>query len=209
MSVTPDMILQQKILKAAASSSYSGKSTKAFVQEVFALLQILQARNDDLLHFASEPPNVVNVKNCELWLQDDGGIDVRPHNHATGMRHVLNVTYDPGATCEQYDATIEQIFENAKFPQTLVRFFNELLGYAIQLKRDITIILMMIGDGSNGKTSLVKVLIALLGASFVHSGRIDDLEEGRFGIGNLFGKHLFVDDDVRAGARLPDGVLKK
>ena len=27
-------------------------------------------------------------------------------------------------------------------------------------------------------------------------------------MGNLFGKLLYVDDDVRAGARLPDGILK-
>lgn len=27
-------------------------------------------------------------------------------------------------------------------------------------------------------------------------------------MGSLFGKYLLVDDDVRAGARLPDGILK-
>jgi hypothetical protein len=47
----------------------------------------MQACKDDLLHFASEPPNVVNVRNCELWLLEDGKIDVRSHNPATGMRH--------------------------------------------------------------------------------------------------------------------------
>ena len=62
----------------------------------------------------------------------------------------------------------------------------------------------MIGEGSNGKTSLIRLLTELVGSDFVYSGRIDELEEARFGIGNLFGKLLFVDDDVRA-----DGALKK
>ena len=66
----------------------------------------------------------------------------------------------------------------------------------------------MIGGGNNGKTSLVRVLIELVGSDFVHSGRVDDLDE-RFAIGSLFGKLLFVDDDVRAGTKLPDGALKK
>ena len=56
----------------------------------------MQADTDDLLHFASEPPNVVNALNRELWLHDDGTVEARPHDPATGMRHVLNVNYDPG-----------------------------------------------------------------------------------------------------------------
>ena len=35
------------------------------------------------------------------------------------------------------------------------------------------------------------------------------LRKRAFRIGNLLGKLLFVDDDVRAGAKLPDGSLKK
>jgi phage/plasmid-associated DNA primase len=37
---------------------------------------------------------------------------------------------------------------------------------------------------------------------------VDDLEKNRFAMGSLFGKLLFIDDDVRAGARLPEGILK-
>jgi putative DNA primase/helicase len=37
--------------------------------------------------------------------------------------------------------------------------------------------------------------------------RIEDLDKSRFAMGSLCGKFLFVDDDVRAGARLPDGIL--
>ena len=51
-------------------------------------------------------------------------------------------------------------------------------------------------------------MIRLLGHQLVHAHRVDDLDKHRFAIGSLFGKYLFVDDDVRAGARLPDGILK-
>jgi putative DNA primase/helicase len=185
------------------------RSAKALVQEVFGLLQIMQARDDDLLHFASEPPNVVNTLNCELWLHDDGTVEARPHDPATGMRHVLDVKFLPKATCHEYDAAVQGIFQEAEFPQTLIQNFEELMGYAIQLRRDIALIVVMIGEGNNGKTSLVRLLTELVGSDFVYSGRIDELDDSRFGIGNLFGKLLFVDDDVRAGAKLPDGALKK
>jgi putative DNA primase/helicase len=104
---------------------------------------------------------------------------------------------------------VAQIFENAEHPRSLIAFFEELAGYAIQLRRDIPLIVVMKGGGNNAKTSLVRVLIELVGAAFVHSGRIEELEEARFAIGGLFGKLVFVDDDVRAGAKLPDGALKK
>jgi putative DNA primase/helicase len=207
--VIPDKILQQKILHIVATKFPSGRSAKTLLNEVFGLLQIMQARNDGALHFASEPPNVVNVANCELWLKDDGSVEAQPHNAATGMRHVLNVTHDPAATCPEYAAAIGRIFEKAKYPQTLIASFDALMGYAIQPRRDIALIVLMTGSGSNGKTSLVRLLMELVGTNFVYSGRVDELEGARFAIGNLFGKLLFVDDDVRAGAKLPDGVLKK
>jgi hypothetical protein len=207
-AVAPDKMLQQKIL-AVVNKSSSARSGKTLVQEVFGLLQIMQARDDDMLHFASEPPNVVNVENGELWLLGNGTIKPQPHDPATGMRHVLNVSFNRDATCPQYDAAIRRIFEKAEHPQTLIEFFNELMGYAIQPRRDIALIVVMVGKGGNGKTSLVRVLTELVGPNFIHSGRVDDLDNGRFAIGSLFGKLAFIDDDVRAGAKLPDGALKK
>jgi len=207
-AVIPDKILQKKIMTFANSKFTSTRSAKTLVAEVFGLLQIMQADTDDLLHFASEPPNVVNVLNGELWLRDDGTIEARPHDPATGMRHVLNVRYLPEATCPEYEAAVQGIFANADYPQTLIAFFEELMGYAIQLRRDIALIVAMTGGGNNGKTSLVRVLVELVGPEFVHSGRVEDLDE-RFAVGSLFGKLLFVDDDVKAGTKLPDGALKK
>jgi putative DNA primase/helicase len=208
-SVLQDKILKKKTIDLVNSKFASTKSAKTLVNEVFELLQIMQARNDDLLHFASEPPNVVNTLNKELWLLGDGRVEARPHDPSTGMRHVLRVDYNPQSTCSEYDAAINRIFEKAEYPKTLISFFNELMGYSIQPRRDIPLIVVMIGNGSNGKTSLVNLLIELVGTSFVHSGRVGELDEARFGIGSLFGKLLFIDDDVRAGAKLPDGALKK
>ena len=145
-AVIPDKILQKKIMTFANSKFPSTKSAKTLVNEVFALLQIMQANTDDLLHFASEPPNVVNALNGELWLRDDGTVEARPHDPATGMRHVLNVRYLPEATCPEYDAAVQSIFEKAEYPRTLIAFFEELMGYAIQLRRDIPLIVLMIGE---------------------------------------------------------------
>ena len=68
--------------------------------------------------------------------------------------------------------------------------------------------MVLLGSGDNGKTVLIRTVIRLLGDQLVHAQRVDDLDKSRFAMGSLLGKRLFVDDDVKAGARLPDGTLK-
>ena len=51
-------------------------------------------------------------------------------------------------------------------------------------------------------------MVKLLGQAQVQAQRVEELEKNRFAMGSLLGKLLYLDDDVRAGARLPDGILK-
>jgi putative DNA primase/helicase len=203
-----DKVLQRVVLETAKTLSIKAR-TKSLVQEAFALLAIQQAGEEDLLHIHDDPPPVVNCANGELWLKDDGTVDLRPHSPKTGMRHVLPVKYDPSATCPEYDQALEGIFRDAKNPGTLIKFLNELVGYVIQPRRHQELIVIFYGAGNNGKTSLSELLRHLVGPGLVYSSRVDDLEGNRFAIGNLFGKLLFVDDDIKAGTKLPDGTLKK
>jgi putative DNA primase/helicase len=90
----------------------------------------------------------------------------------------------------------------------MVRHWNELAGYLIQSRRNVALVIILLGHGNNGKTKLLETVTRLLGSELVYARRVDDLEKNRFTMGSLFGKYLLVDDDVRAGARLPDGILK-
>ena len=55
--------MKKKTLDLVNSKFPSTKSAKTLVNEAFELLRYMQARDDDQLHFASEPPNVVNASN--------------------------------------------------------------------------------------------------------------------------------------------------
>jgi hypothetical protein len=80
----------------------------------------------------------------------------------------------------------------------MVRHWNDLFGYIIQPKRNLPAIVIMSGAGDNGKTVLIRTVMRLLGHDLVHAQRVEDLDKSRFAMGSLFGKYLFVDDDVRA-----------
>jgi P4 family phage/plasmid primase-like protien len=121
----------------------------------------------------------------------------------------MDINYDAGARCPLYDAAVRKVFSSAQDPKAMVRSWNELTGYVIQPRRDVPLILVLSGGGDNGKTVLTTTIIRLLGTELVCAQPVESFEANRFAMGNLFGKLLLVDDDVRAGIRLPDGFLKK
>ena len=151
---------------------------------------------------------MINCANGELWIGPDGSVELRSHSPQSYLRHCLDVTYDPEAKCPEYDRALDGIFSAATNPKGLRRHWNELFGYIIQPRRNIPLIGILLGSGDNGKTKLTETIMRLLGKNLVQCQRVDELDKSRFGMGSLFGKYLFLDDDVRAGARLPDGTLK-
>ena len=183
--------------------------TASLVKQVVTLLEGQLAVEDDLLRFTADPPSVINCTNGELWLGGDGAPALRPHRPKSYLRQCLDVNYDPKAQCPKYDSALAEIFSNAEDLEAMVRHWHELVGYLIQPRRHIPLILVCVGGGSNGKSMLVQTIVRLLGRGLVSAQRIENLDKHRFASASLLGKLLLVDDDVRAGIRLPDGELKK
>jgi putative DNA primase/helicase len=206
--VVPDQWVSGKVLEVIQGNPPKNQKTASLLGQVLTLLKAKLAVKDDMLSFVANPPPVINCANGEVWISPDGTIDLRPHRPESHLRHCLDVVYDPDAACPEYDKALLEIFAKADNPKAMVRHWNDLFGYVIQPKRNIPVIVIMSGAGDNGKTVLIRTVMRLLGHDLVHAQRVDDLDKSRFAIGSLFGKYLFVDDDVRAGARLPDGMLK-
>jgi putative DNA primase/helicase len=206
--VVQDQWVSGKVLEIIQGNPVKQQKTASLLGQVLTLLKAKLAVKDDLLSFVATPPPVINCANGEVWIDQDGTVELRPHRPESHLRHCLDVVYDPDAACPKYDKALAEIFAKAEKPVAMVRHFNEVFGYIIQPKRNVPAIVIMYGAGDNGKTVLIRTVTRLLGTDLVHAQRVEDLDKSRFAIGSLFGKYLFVDDDVRAGARLPDGMLK-
>ncbi len=200
--------LSGKVLETIQGNPVKNQKTAALLGQVITLLKAKLAAKDDLLSFQANPPPVINCSNGELWIAEDGSVELRPHRPESYLRHCLDVSYDQNASCPEYDKAVREIFSKVEKPEWMVRHWNELVGYIVQPRRNIPSIVILLGDGSNGKTVLIGTVTRLLGDQLVHAQRVEDLDKNRFTLGSLFGKYLFVDDDVKAGARLPDGMLK-
>jgi P4 family phage/plasmid primase-like protien len=197
-----------KALATIRANPVKGQRAAPLLGQILTLLKATLAASDDLLDFNIKPLPIINCANGELWLIQNGSVELRPHRPQSYQRHCLDVAYDPTARCPEYDRVLRGIFGAAKKPEALIRHWHELVGYIIQPRRHLSIIPILLGRGDNGKTKLMHTVMQLLGPALVHAQRIEDLDKSRFAMGSLCGKFLFVDDDLRAGARLPDGVLK-
>jgi P4 family phage/plasmid primase-like protien len=201
--------IEGRILEAIRCSGLRTRQrTSSLVKQVRSLLEAQLAPKGDPLAFVAEPPPVINCANGELWIAADGTVELKEHRPESYLRHLLEVEYDSEAKCPEYDKALLQIFSNSKKPKVLRRHWHELVGYLIQPRRHIPVIPVLLGAGANGKTVLARTIIKLIGQSQVQAQRIEELDKNRFALGSLLGKLLLLDDDVRAGVRLPDGTLK-
>src|SRR5690349_12073214 len=86
------------------------QSTAYLIGQTITLLEAKLAINDDRLRFTAEPLPVINCRNGELWILDDGRVELRPHRPSSYLRYCLEVDYDPKARCPRYDAAVLAIF---------------------------------------------------------------------------------------------------
>jgi P4 family phage/plasmid primase-like protien len=201
--------LEHLILRTQRLRPKSRLATTSLIKQAVTLLEAERSDNTDPLAFTAQQRPVINCRNGELWLDAAGGVTLRPHDARSYLRHCLDLDYDPAATCPRFDAALAEIFGRAAPAHGMVRHWWELIGYLIQPRRDIALILICEGGGSNGKTKLIETVQRLLGEGLVSAMRIQELGQDRFAMSDLLGKLMLVDDDVRAGIRLPDGELKQ
>jgi len=188
---------------------FEGKSLSSLVSQAWSCLDDLMGTDQDVMNFLDDPAPVINVLNGELWIDEDGTVTLTPHKPQSRISYCLPIEFDPKAECPKYDAALLWIFDKSSDPKGMVRHWHEFVGYAIQPRRNIASYWMLIGNGANGKTQLLKTLQHLMGPEAVLNDSIARFMRDRFNTAYLLGKLLFVDDDLTEGVVLNDGLLKQ
>lgn len=140
----------------------------------------------------SPPIDRVNLRNGILHI-DTGQLADHSPDLLTPIQ--LPVNYDPDADCP----AIHQFLCETLDPET-VEVIYELAGYIITPDNSFQKAVMFIGEGANGKSTLLNLLTALVGQRHVSSVPLHRLDEDRFAPANLYGKlvNVFADLDARA-----------
>ncbi|HIE29270.1 TPA: hypothetical protein EYP66_18520, partial [Candidatus Poribacteria bacterium] len=138
--------------------------------------------------------NLIAVENGVLDLET---MELYPHSPKYLLTVKLHVKYDPEADCPEIKKFFSEVLHQDDIP-----VIEELFGYCLYRDYFIQKAFMFVGEGNNGKSTLISLLREFLGKANVSSKSLQELVEDRFATSELYGKmaNLFAD--------IPDKALK-
>jgi P4 family phage/plasmid primase-like protien len=162
---------------------------------------------------------LLNVQNGTLDLKTGKLLSHRREDMITALSPI---PYDSSTACPVWLRTLEKVFggkddateEKKERKTALIKFWQRLCGLALTGEVTEQILPILYGTGANGKTTLLTVLLEVLGPDYavmappgllmVKRGESHPTERAI-----LFGKRLVVDVESAEGARLNEEFVKQ
>lgn len=150
--------------------------------------------NNDLTRTCLEN-GVLNLETGEL----------EPHSPDHMFTFKMNVSYDPEAECKNIIKFLEEVTLAPLDIQTIFEVF----AYCLYRKYPKAKVIVLIGSGRNGKSTLLSLLKKFLGRDNIRSLSMQQLEHNQFAKIHLFGKHANINPDIGNKKIECNGVIKQ
>jgi len=189
-----------KQIKLAAQSAW-GKSVKEqHIREIMSAI-VRNAETIDPRHINNPERQIIVFKNGVLDLKSG---ELKTHSpewlHTIGIPH----NYNSEATCVHFERFIGEVL-----PLEAHRLVKQLLGFLLIPSTDFRKFFVFLGEGANGKSTLLKVIEAMLGAENVSHQSLHALGDNRFASFELFGKLANIYADLEDYDVRKTGFLKQ
>lgn len=153
-----------------------------------------------------EPPMLLNFANGTFDLIS---MTLRDHDPRDRMMKVLPYSFDPQATCPLFDRVLSDALDRDR-----AAFLMRVFGYSLQGTGDLQKMLVLVGNGRNGKSTIVEAVANALGSYAVTADPNSFLKsDARPQIGNdiaaLKGARLVTTAELNTGQALNSGLLKR
>lgn len=149
------------------------------------------------------PPGKINLKNGILDLKSR---EIIPHNMEYGFRYVLPFDYDEDATCPRFDTFMKEVTCNR---EDLEKILLEYMAYCLSGLDPSwgEKAMILLGEGSNGKSVFMDVLRNLAGRNTYSSLTITDMhhEAHRF---QLDGALFNISEETPSRSMLESSLFK-
>lgn len=144
--------------------------------------------------------DLINVKNGLLnWRTGE----LYPHDPRRLSTIQIPVYYDPDAKCER----INQFFREV-LPEDAIPTIEELFGYLMRPTTEFEKAFMFTGTGANGKSTMINLITAFIGQDNISNVALQDLENNRFKLAQLYGKLANIFADLSPKALESSAVFK-
>lgn len=148
-----------------------------------------------------EPPNLVPLVNGIL---DINAMELKPYSPEYMFFNKLPVKYDPKADCPN----IKQFLSEITATEEDVQILLEVVGFCLYREYIIAKALMLVGGGSNGKSTFLNLVKTFLGKENISGRSLQDLEENRFAKADLHHKLANIYADLPDKALWRTGTFK-
>jgi putative DNA primase/helicase len=148
-----------------------------------------------------EPAHLVPLANGILNLKT---MELQPYKPDYMFFNKLPVKYDPDAGCPQ----IKKFLMDITATKEDIDILLEVIGFCLYREYFIAKALMLVGGGSNGKSTFLNLVKAFLGRENVSSRSLQDLEEHRFSKADLHHKLANIYADLPDKALFRTGTFK-
>jgi putative DNA primase/helicase len=136
---------------------------------------------------------------------------LRPHDRDDLILSLAPVNFDASATCPIWDKTLRKIFADKT---DVITFWQRLCGLSLTGLVDEQVLPVLYGSGANGKSTILTVLLELMGTDYslmappgllmLKQGENHPTERAC-----LYGKRLVVDVESAENARLNENLVKQ
>jgi|GEM_PF-3943633 len=130
----------------------------------------------------------INVRN--------GLLDYRTgilYSHDSGVYSTIQlpVEYNPNASCSKIERFFQQLV-----PQDTYPLLEEMVGYSLASHTNYQKAFLLLGKGSNGKSTFLDLLQKLVGSTNVSHVSLHDLSDDRFAVAQVANKLINACDDL-------------
>ncbi len=154
-------------------------------------------------------PDLFNVINGTIELSTQ---TFRPHRRGDLLTKMAGITYSPTATCPLWEEHLRTMFCDN---QITIDSFQMMCGYSLLQSNPDHVVVLLVGDGNNGKTETLRPVQLIMGDYAVHieantlmQTRHDDGGRARPDILKLKGARFATCSEPDANAKLSESFIK-
>ena len=153
-----DDVLKERIKSKDKKIVKLAKKTASSANDMTAVLKLAKGYCNKSVHMFDCHPYKLNLSNGVLDLKSDRFETI--HDPSYLITRMTDVQYVPGAKCPNWTAFLEKIFMG---DQDLIEYAQILVGYSLIESSEQQFMVVMYGNGQNGKSTFINVVEKILG----------------------------------------------
>lgn len=188
-----ERIIERKMIELFPAIKQNQRS------EVLAYIRIkTHIRSEDI----KVNPYIINLKNTRYDIRSGKCLEFDP---AVIEFDRIPVTYDPSAYCADLDKMLNRVFVGDR---EVINLFEEMVGYCLIKSSRYQKAFILVGSGSNGKSTILDLIEEFLGPRNYSSLPLEKVTD-RFNMAELENRLANIGDDIDNVTIKDSGTLKK